>query len=159
MSEESEKPKNKEEVKEEEKEVKEVKKEEEKPGEYNPSWENTEPLVQTLGKWAWIVALVNGLLYLILSILWLDIVDIIFSIITIIIALVYVKPRFSTKCIAKDWDYLYNDVLVLGNIRIPWMLIMGILLEIFGQWWGGALVLICAIILLFFGPKPYNWSK
>jgi hypothetical protein len=137
----------------------EVKKEEEKPQEYNPNWENTEPLVQTLGKWAWIVALVNGIIYLLLNILFLDIVDIIFSIITIIIAIVYVKPRFSSKCEDKNWEYLYNDVLVLGNIRIPWMLIMGILLEIFGFWWGGALVLICAFILLFFGPKPYNWSK
>lgn len=139
-------------------EPKETKKEEPK-GSYNENWKNIESLVQTIGKWAWIIALLNGIFYLILNIVFLDIVDIIFSIITIIIAVVYVKPRFSSKCADKNWDYLYNDVLVLGNIRIPWMLIMGILLEIFGFWWGGAAVLFVAFILLFFGPKPYNWSK
>ncbi|TXT61071.1 MAG: conserved membrane protein of unknown function [Promethearchaeota archaeon] len=137
---------------------KEIKKEKTKKP-YNENWENIEPLVQTVGKWAWIIALLNGVFYLILNIVFLDIVDIIFSIITLIIAIVYVKPRFSSKCSDKNWDYLYNDVLVIGNIRIPWMLIMGILLEIFGFWWGGAAVLFVAIILLFFGPKSYNWSS
>ena len=58
----------------------------------------------------------------------------------------------------KDWEKLLTDVLVLGNIQIPWMLIMGVILEIFGFGWGGAIVLICAILIIFLGPRKYEWK-
>jgi len=138
-------------------------------GEGNPNWENIESWVITLGKWAWVIAVINGLVYLLWGIIWFAFIPfsfmdatyiwyIISGIITIIIAIIIVKPRFSSKCAAKDWDYLLNDVLTLGNLRIPWMLVWGILIEIFGNWWGGLPILIPAILLIFMGPKPYDWT-
>jgi len=142
-------------------------------GEAASNWQNVEPFVTLLGKWAWVIAIINGLVYLIWGIYGLivgisfpsfifisptDIWYIISGIITILIAIIIVKPRFSSKCAAKDWDYLLNDVLTLGNFRIPWMLIWGIIIEIFGNWWGGLPIIIPALLLIFMGPKPYDWT-
>lgn len=99
-------------------------------------------------KWLWAGGVAYGI--------WLIICAILIGILTLFI----VKPRFSDKCASKDWDFLLNDVLVIGNVRIPWMLIIGIIIEILGLWWwGGLAILIPMIFLLVAGPKPYNWKK
>ena len=83
---------------------------------------------------------------------------IISTILEILLSWFWVKPKFSDKCVARDWDGLLDDVLLLGEFRIPWMLVMGILLEIFGYGWIGLTVLGPAIVIIFFGPRqPYNW--
>ncbi len=179
MSEESEKPKNTEEEKKEvEKPKEETKAKKAEKETYNPNWDSLEPIVVSAGKWSWVIGLVNGLIYLFWSI-YMYIVGgtaasyglvvgsvfvtatwyLIGAILTIILSVFFVRPRFSKKCSSKDWDSLMNDVLVLGNIRFPWMFIWGILLEIFGQWWAGAPILFVGVILVFFGPKPYEWTK
>lgn len=156
-------------------------------------WKTLEDYVILVGKWAWVICLINGIIYIIAGIWglsWLSALTaeaasygeygtyaltyaqaeinyltglytwyIIGGIITIILSYFYVKLRFSDKIANKDWDFLYNDVLEIGNFRIPLMLIFGIIFEIFGQWWGGVPILFPAIVLLFFGPKEYNWKK
>ncbi|MGV9171812.1 MAG: hypothetical protein ACOC44_00410 [Promethearchaeia archaeon] len=155
-------------------------------------WDNLKDYVITIGKWAWVICFINGLLYIIWGIFglsWIGVLEaeaasygeyseyilgaqaeisylmglyiwyIVAGIITIIFSIFYVKRRFSNKCAEEDWDYLYNDVLLIGNFRIPWMLVFGILFEIFGQWWGGIPILFPAIVLLFFGPKEFQWKK
>ncbi len=146
-----------------------------------------ENLVSTLGKWAWIIGIINGLIYIIYglwALYWYSVASstatafgvtaymandlaylsataiwyIIAGLITIGISIIFIRPRFSVKCAAKDWNYLLNDVLVLGSTRIPWMLIWGIIMEILGQWWGGLPILIPAFILIFAGPKEYQWK-
>lgn len=140
----------------------------------NPNWENIESFVTILGKWAWVIVIINGLIYIfsgIWGLIWTipaipygatlgisTIWNIIGGIVVIILAIIIIKPRFSSKCAAKDWDYLLNDVLTLGNFRIPWMLIWGIIIEIFGNWWGGLPIIIPALLLIFMGPKPYDWT-
>ena len=58
-----------------------------------------------------------------------------------------------------DWDSLYEWVLELGSLRLPWMLIWGAIISGFGWYgWAGALILIPAIMLLFFGPQEYEWK-
>jgi hypothetical protein len=168
---------------EEEKKEVEKPKEEAKPKKsekkaYNPNWDSLESIVVTAGKWSWVIGLVNGLIYLFWSIYiyivgsavatWGVVIGSVFvtatwyligAILTIILSVFFVRPRFSKKCSSKDWDSLMDDVLVLGNLRIPWMFIWGILLEIFGQWWAGAPIIFVAVVLVFFGPKPYEWTK
>ncbi len=139
-------------------------------------WKKYESFVSTLGKWAWIIILINAFSTFIFGIwvlawegifwwLWAGGVAygiwlIACAVLIAFLAFFIVKPRFSDKCASKDWDYIFNDVLVIGNARIPWMLIIGIILEIFGLWgWGGLAVLIPMIILLAAGPKPYKWKK
>ena len=134
-------------------------------------WQHTS-WVSSLGKWAWIIGVLNGvlgILYIAINsfILWWypfywgsQIWNIILIIIGIAISFLVIKPKFSKPCEEKDWDALYGWVLNLGGFNIPWMLIWGILLLYFGWWsWAGYAVLIPAVVLLFAGPKEYNWSS
>ncbi len=146
--------------------------------------------VSTLGKFAWIVLLVMGILGIIVSLvltlpaiaLWEAaraayalifpgsvypvampigglIWDIIGGVVTIILAFFIIRPKFSKPCGAKDWEALYGWALKLGGTKIPWMLIWGLILVIFGwYYWPGLLVLVPAIMLIFAGPRKYEWS-
>jgi len=122
--------------------------------------------VSELGKWAWILVLVNGalqILFNLFSIMTLPILSIwkiSWGVIEILIAIAVIKPKFSDKCASRDWDALYGWVLKLGSLKLPWMLVWGIIFEMFGlHVWGGLPVLIPAIMLLFVGPKPYEWTE
>jgi hypothetical protein len=136
-------------------------------------------IVSTLGKWAWIAGLINGILELIFAFVGIglgvaanavwypvvvyspayDIWQIIGAIILIFVSFAIIRPKFSNKCADQDWEALYNWTLALGNTKIPWMLIWGIIFTIFSwAYWGGILVLLPAILLIFMGTRPYNWS-
>ena len=149
------------------------------------SWQHAS-WVSPLGKWAWIIIIVIAIISLIVNILLIPpavaawealreyyeflgqpmplipiggfIWEIIADIIAILISFAIIRPKFSNKCASQDWDALYDWTLTLGNFKIPWMLIWGIILEVFG-WWAGLSVLIPALMLIFLGPKPYNWTK
>ncbi len=133
-------------------------------------------LVINLGGWAWLIGVVSGVIYLIWGIYILVVLGalaaygyyytsgvgiwyLISGIIEIAVSLIIVLPRISRPCLKKDWNRLYNDVLKLGSVRLPWMLIWGIILEVFGYGWGGAGVIIPALILLFAGPQEYKWTE
>jgi len=128
--------------------------------------------VSTLGKWAWVIGLFNGLLGIfwslyiiaigfffplaIVSQIW----NIFANIIGIAIALLIIRPKFSNPCGAKDWDALYGWTLKLGGANVPWMFIWGILLFMFGWYgWGGLAVLLPAVMLIFAGPKEFKWTE
>lgn len=134
--------------------------------------------VSSLGKWAWVIIIINGILGIIVNIIliaeivaiyanlpgvsppifW-NVWGIIWAILIILVAFAIIRPNFSEKCAAKDWDNLYNWFLNIGDIKIPWMLIWGIIIEGFGwYWWGGLPILIPALVLIFAGPKPYEWK-
>jgi len=134
--------------------------------------------VSSLGKWAWIIGIINGLVgiiwaiyqIIVLTALWeylpgayvptTEIWWIIASIVGIVISLLIIKPKFSNPCGEKDWDALYSWVLNLGGFNIPWMFVWGLLLFVFGWYgWAGLAVLIPAVMLIFAGPKEYNWSS
>jgi hypothetical protein len=141
-----------------------------------------------LGKIAWIILLIEGIIFLIWGIYYLywvsvaaayaeaagvagyvaaDIAYLTFyawmyiigAILAIIIAVALVKPRFSNKWAKKDYDYLLNDVVKIGNLRIPLFLILGIILEIFLAFWGGLIIIVPLLILIFAGPKEYKWTE
>ena len=148
-----------------------------------------EKITSILGKWAWVILLLDALIYIIIAIAgeiaiaqavtafcaaWnpilgpcpriytpsaTDVWYIIGAIITVIFSILIVRPRFSNQCAAKEWDVLMEDVLVVGEYRIPWMFIWCIIAAIFGQGWGTFPILIPAILLIFAGPKPYEWKE
>lgn len=76
--------------------------------------------------------------------------------ISVYLGVMFIKP-FAEKCKAKDWYFLVNDVVTIGDYRIPKMLILGIALQIF-SYWGGSLVLIVAILIIILGPEKVNWK-
>ncbi|MFX0007034.1 MAG: hypothetical protein ACFFA7_04155 [Promethearchaeota archaeon] len=130
--------------------------------------------VSTLGKWAWVIGIVSGIidiiivlpsLLLILASLPLSafllgypIWWIISGVIVILLSFVIIKPKFSDRCANKDWDGLLNWVMS-DSFRFPWMLFWGIIVEIFGYGWGGFAIIIPALVLIFAGPKKYEWKK
>ncbi len=154
-------------------------------------WESKNKFVITLGTWAWLFSLANGIVYLIWGIVIIfvqtrvtsQVPFDIFSIfqpvrvawyssrgigfyyliggaINIVFSIAIIKFRFSDKIKARDWDFLYEkDILKLGSVRFPLMLLWGILLAVFGWGWGGALVLIVAFWLIFAGPREYQWKE
>jgi len=151
-----------------------------------PEWQHAS-WVSLLGKWAWIILILNAIVSIIIQLIFLPgiiaawealrpyyealtipmpplpigglIWEIIAAIITIFISFVIIRPKFSNKCASKDWEALYGWTLNLGGLKIPWMLIWGIILEVFSwYYWAGLVILIPAIVLLFMGPRTYNWS-
>ncbi|MHA2288044.1 MAG: hypothetical protein ACXABG_04575 [Promethearchaeota archaeon] len=132
--------------------------------------------VSGIGKWAWIVLLVNCILGIVVTAgtlatafallgpfaligsgvsFW----NIIASVIGIIFALFIIRPKFSKPCGEKDWEALYSWTLKLGGSNVPWMFIWGILLFVFGWYgWGGLFVLLPAIMLIWVGPRKYEWK-
>jgi hypothetical protein len=146
--------------------------------------------VSGLGKWAWIILFVLGILGIVFNLvgalalipsweaarnLWLiafpgvpytvphPIAGIIWpligGIISIILALFIIKPKFSKPCGEKDWEALYGWTLKLGGANIPWMFIWGIVYAIFG-WYNfpAIFILLPAIMLIWMGPRKYNWK-
>ena len=151
------------------------------------SWDSVEGIASLLGEWAWIILLVEGIIFLFWGIWGLSWVgagaavaqqagvaeyvaadlayytfiytlDVIGGIVTIIVAVVFVRPRFSKKWAEKDYDYLLDDVFEIGNVRIPKFLVIGIVIEILTNFWGGLVILIPLLLLIFMGPKEYNWK-
>ena len=146
------------------------------------SWATMENGVSTIGKWAWIIPLIAGIIYLIALIpvillygywvgspvfqytasevwagfwgpfIWVLLV----VIIEIAFAVLWVKPRFSNHCAKKEWQLLVDSSLHLGSIRIPWMLILGIVVEIFGYGWGGLAIIVPALLIIFFAPVNFR---
>jgi len=123
--------------------------------------------VSFLGMIAWILGIVSGAITIIWGLITIPLVVygfgypiwyIISGILAILISFFVILPKFSMKCSKKDWDSLLNWVLPLGNIRFPWMLIWGAIMSAFGWGYGGALILVPAFVLLFAGPKPYEWK-
>jgi len=141
-----------------------------------------------LGKIAWIVELIIGILFIIVGIYYLVVMAVVAAayqeaglysyvaadiayytiygwlyiiggILGIIFAVALVKPRFSDKWSDKDYDYLLNDVVKIGSLRIPLFLIIGIILEILMSWWGGLIILIPLLLLIFMWPKEYKWKE
>ena len=150
-------------------------------------WISIENFVCFLGEWAWIILLIEGSIFILWGIIGLIMISaagavaqqagaaglvaidlafytfwyawfIIGGVLTIVLAIIFVKPRFSDKWAYRDYDSLLNDVIEIGNIRIPLMLIIGIIISIFLLIWGGLIILIPLLLLIFMGPKEYEWK-
>ena len=139
--------------------------------------------VSTLGKWAWVLVVLNGVIEIIWYVVaistylawwnlafpgitpriqFLNVWYIIWGIIIIIIGFFIIRPKFSNKCANKDWDALYDWVLKLGNIRIPWMLVWGMILATLGGglWsWTCVLIFIVFLLLVTTGPRQFQWKE
>ncbi|MFX1453915.1 MAG: hypothetical protein ACFFDB_00935 [Promethearchaeota archaeon] len=131
--------------------------------------------VSFLGMIAWILGIISGIIYVIwgltaaitlaavplglgLPFMGIPVWQIISGIIAILISFFIILPKFSRKCQKKDWEGLLNWNFNIGGIKFPWMLFWGIMLEIFSYGWGGFLVIVLSLVLLFAGPRKYDWK-
>jgi hypothetical protein len=140
--------------------------------ESNDTWTKMENPMSMLGKFAWLIALASALLTLASSIPALNWYNYYMALgpfgqataatfigtmvwnfvcmgVCIVIIVIYVF-KFSAKCGAKDWDAVVEASVFNG--KFPKVLLMGILLAVFGTFWGSIGVLVPAIMVLFFGP-------
>ena len=146
------------------------------------SWDSVKGFAVWLGTYGWIFLLITGIIYIIggLALLTLAAIFVGYGIIgpqtlvettirgayyliggilAIIFTVAFVKPRFSNKWAEEDYDYLLNDVVTIGKTRIPLMLIIGIILEIFLSGWGGLISIVPILLLIFMGQKEYKWTE
>ena len=80
------------------------------------------------------------------------------GIISIIVSLFIIRPKFSKPCGEKDWETLYGWTLKLGSKNVPWMFIWGIIFMIFSWFYlTGVFVILPAIMLIWAGPRKYEW--
>jgi len=146
--------------------------------------------VSGLGKWAWIILLVLGILGIIVGlaatipgiIAWGIARDawvlafpgtpypyamplgalgwnIISGVISIVLVLFIIRPKFSKPCGEKDWEALYGWTLKLGSTKIPWMFVWGIIYGVFGWYsWPAVFIMLPAIMLIWAGPRKYDWK-
>ena len=136
--------------------------------------------VSGLGKWAWIILFVLGIIGLLVALIgaivaipaweaaraaWpggilgpfpvphpivVNLWNIIGGIISIVIAFFIIRPKFSKPCGEKDWEALYGWTLKLGSLRVPWMFIWGIIYAIFGWYYWPAIFILLPACMLIF---------
>lgn len=138
-------------------------------------WSQMERYVSLAGKWSWVWPFIAILVTLILVIIALGVIasysgaaynaavgtlvwDFISMGVMLFLVFYYVKPNFAKKCANKEWQALVDDVFTIGSIRIPKMLIFGIIFEIF-SYWGGALIMAPAVLIILFAPVTITWKK
>ena len=125
----------------------------------NAMWESWETTIMIVGNHAWQWGIVCGIIFLIIGIYSSSLWEILSSLIIILISIIWIKDNYSKFFKEGDIEGLLNYDLILFSLRIPWMLIMGLILSIFGDFWMAIPVLIPALIIIFVGPgAPYDWK-
>lgn len=147
--------------------AKKEKKPAKKKGEKSESWSKAEPWVVGLGRFAWLIGIAAAAVYIIYGITLLPIRWYIGTGIwyiasgaaAAVLSLIYGLGSFSKTCADKDWNFLVNDVIKFGSLRVPKMLFFGILIAVFSNGWGAAGFLIPAILIFVIQPVKMQWKE
>ena len=137
------------------------------------SWGTVENVITIMGTWSWVLVLVAAILDIVFGLAYLGVFSfglwwaysyyygigtgvwyIIAGVIELVLLFIYVLKTFVPKSKAKDWTFLLSDGIF--SPKFPKMLLFGILLMIFSpaiDYFGGALVLVPAILSMIFAPK------
>ena len=79
------------------------------------------------------------------------------GVVELILALVYVLKVFAPKCKARDWQFLATDTIF--SPKLPKMLLIAILLEVFsGYYFGGVFVIVVFIVIYVAAPVTNPWK-
>lgn len=134
---------------------------------YNPNrklWDQIERAVVISGSYGWIFSAVLSLMFLIFAFVGVVasfsakfLIDLLFSGFALFLSIQYGKP-FSERVKARDWYYIVNNVWIIGSVRIPKLFIIGIVLVPLLNWWGGLVILLPVMAIIFLGPVPAQWS-
>jgi len=127
-------------------------------------WNKISKFIPILGKWAWVPMIVFFVVTVIVLLVQAGNLDpgmIVWGLIqmgvALVFGLIYVLPVFSKKCEAQEYDFLLDDVIAFGNLRIPKMFLFGIIIVIFTNVWGG-IILLFFVLMLIFVKSSYNWN-
>lgn len=127
----------------------------------NSSWDSLENIVSIVGKYAWILLVIQKFIQFLGVILSFSLGGLIWFLVSFAIvgaAVWFFLLPFAKRCGEKDWHGIKNNVFILGDLRIPKMLAISIGLVIFTNGWGGLLILIAVVLILFIEPEPVQWK-
>ncbi len=142
-------------------------------------WAHYEAYLAVYGKWVWWILILASIFYSIIALVispytlsnnigfrvwW----DFIFSGLSVVFSLKWVKPCFSTLCVSREWQSLVDDAFTFKNIRIPKLLLVNLLLVVFSimeYGWGSLVILLPTLFIFAFAPikvtfratKPSEW--
>jgi len=128
------------------------------------TWKSLEDIISFVGKFSWIILAFIAfwlVFWAILSFIGSGIVTGVWNLLSVAIMayLVWTYGKiYAQKCKEKDWSFLVNDVLVIGSIKIPKMLVYGILICIFTYGTGIILIVLPALLTMFMGPEEFSFS-
>lgn len=142
-------------------------------------WDKMKPwMVDIFGQWlSWIVPLAAGAIYIITGIVqlvsplsiigwglgvgWLTTGTAIWQIIgggiTLVVVFIYAMPIFSKKMVAEDYEFLLEDIIKLGKLRIPKMLFWAIIIGV-TTYWGASIIGLLFLLILILGPYEFDWG-
>ena len=123
-------------------------------------WKKIKSPVKFIGTYSWLITTIVAFIFLIIGFIrifsrgsfW----SFIFWGIAFGLSLYYLKP-YSEKYKEEQWYYILNDVWVLGNLRLPKLLVLTVVIDILLLGYGGLFSLIPILIVIFLGPLPMNW--
>ncbi|MBD3353830.1 MAG: hypothetical protein GF364_20275 [Candidatus Lokiarchaeota archaeon] len=139
-------------------------------GKPNPVWDFIGPYMPEIGKWGWLALIIlNAIVFLVDIIAYaianaiipvggFPVYSLIALIVNVVLSLLWIKPKFAEPLVEQKYAKVLEDVIEIKNFRIPIILLVGIIVEIFGYGWTGLVVLAPVLIILLFGPVPYYWT-
>ena len=130
----------------------------------NSTFKSLENIISFVGKFSWIILAIISIFLIIGAIVnffediigW-GIVKLVGVAIMAYLIWTYGKI-YAQKCKEKDWSFLVNDVMVLGSIRIPKMLLYGIVVALITYGMGVILIILPALLIIFAGPEEFSWK-
>ncbi len=130
----------------------------------NSTWNSLEDIISFVGKFSWIIlaiiaifSIIGAILSFIGDALGMGIIQLVGVAIMAYLVWTYGKI-YAQKCKEKDWSFLVNDVMVIGSIQIPKMLLYGIVVSFITYGMGVILIILPALLIIFAGPEEYSWK-
>ena len=128
------------------------------------TWKSLEGIISFVGKFSWIILaiiavflIIGAILNFLADIIGWGIIQLVGVAIMAYLVWTYGKI-YAQKCKEKDWSFLVNDVMVLGSIQIPKMLLYGIVVAFITYGTGVVLIVLPALLIIFAGPEEYSWK-
>ncbi len=66
--------------------------------------------------------------------------------------------RYANVMNQKEYNFLANDVFVVGNLRFPKILVIALGINLGLYLWGGLLILIPVVLFVIFSPIKIQWK-
>ncbi|WP_457558548.1 hypothetical protein [Candidatus Harpocratesius sp.] len=126
------------------------------------NWQKMERIFTLIWPWIWRVNLLIGIGLWILSFILLFQFKFVYFIIFLlttgaVILLLYYSILYITKVERKEYHFLAYDSIVIGQFQFPKVLIIALGITIGLYIFGGLLILISVLFILFLGPVKPHW--
>lgn len=77
----------------------------------------------------------------------------------VLVCLIMYGIKFSNICKEFDWEATISEVIHFGDLRVPKMIFFGTIAAVFGSGFGGAGLIVPAVLILNLGPVTMQWRE